>query len=138
MEASCPEGTFHADYVRDYYETWSVLCIGELAVKDMDDVINCSLLVVGQALIGLLVLAVYRKMSKPTPSAHFPLEEIKVTLTEITTGAAANSAMCTHKFNELMELNKGLRQDLEMVKISVLGFQDGGKYTSSINHSLLI
>ena len=122
-EPSCPEGTFPAGYVRDYYQSWSLFCLENLKVEDIEDVINFCLLVGGQALIGLLVLAVYRKVRKPTESVQRPLEEVKVSLAEIGKANAANYGMCAHKFTELMDANKGLRQELETIKASVFKIQ---------------
>ena len=66
-EPSCPDGTFAAGYVLDYYGNWKSACLSILSVEDVEDLAilgtaMTGLITTGFALVGIAL--VYRKIGR--------------------------------------------------------------------------
>ena len=125
-EPDCPEGTFPAGYIFDYYKSWTPVCLGILNIEDVEDLVICILLVIGEVLIGSMLLIIYRKVRKPTGNLDLerPVGELRASLAEIGKATAINSGMCAHKFNEMGENIRALRQELGVIKATAERIQE--------------
>ena len=133
-EPHCPPGAMQGGYYyNEYYKKWSLVCIGSLSIEDVEDIAILVLLVIGLVLIGTMLVAIHRKISKfatrsmsddEDRASALTLSELQQNFQDFGRGSAVSSGILSARWTEILDTLKGLRTDISDLKIAVSRIQE--------------